>query len=58
MKVKDKWPSFMAPTIDHIVPISLGGEHSYANCQAVHFMCNSKKSGTPIADHTGQMALC
>lgn len=29
--------------IDHIVPLSRGGEHSYANTQTAHPICNSKK---------------
>ena len=32
-----------APSIDHVVPLSLGGEHSYENCQLAHIECNSKK---------------
>lgn len=36
-------PHPMAPTLDHIVPLSRGGEHSYANVQAAHFRCNSAK---------------
>ena len=30
-------------TIDHIVPLSLGGEHSMRNCQLAHRICNSLK---------------
>lgn len=30
-------------TIDHIVPLSLGGEHSMKNCQLAHRVCNSLK---------------
>lgn len=33
-------------TIDHIVPIALGGEHSYANVQTACMECNSKKGAT------------
>jgi 5-methylcytosine-specific restriction endonuclease McrA len=29
--------------IDHIVPISRGGEHSYANVQLAHASCNHRK---------------
>lgn len=32
-----------SPTIDHITPISLGGDHSYANCATAHLTCNSQK---------------
>lgn len=30
--------------IDHIIPLSKGGDHSYANSQATHARCNNKKS--------------
>jgi 5-methylcytosine-specific restriction endonuclease McrA len=30
-------------TVDHILPLSLGGEHSMANCQLAHRICNSLK---------------
>ena len=33
----------LSPSLDHIVPISKGGEHVYENCRMVHFGCNSKK---------------
>jgi 5-methylcytosine-specific restriction endonuclease McrA len=31
------------PSIDHVVPIFHGGEHSVENCRVVHFSCNSAK---------------
>jgi hypothetical protein len=37
------WPDVMSATMDHIKPLSVGGEHSYANCQASHFKCNASK---------------
>lgn len=39
-----KWPDLMCPSLDHVVPMSKGGPHLYANVQAAHFMCNSVKS--------------
>ena len=30
--------------IDHIIPISKGGEHSYENVRAAHFICNALRS--------------
>ena len=35
----DDWSA----TIDHIIPVSKGGEHSYANTQLAHRLCNSMK---------------
>lgn len=29
--------------VDHIIPLSLGGEHSYANVQTAHPLCNQTK---------------
>lgn len=42
-------PHPLAPTIDHIVPVSRGGEHSRANVQAAHFICNSLRSNLGAA---------
>lgn len=39
-----KVPDPLAPTLDHAVPLSLGGEHVYHNVQCAHFGCNSRKS--------------
>jgi 5-methylcytosine-specific restriction endonuclease McrA len=37
-------PHPLAATVDHVVPLAGGGEHSYANVQLAHFICNSRKS--------------
>lgn len=42
-----------APELDHIVPMSAGGEHSYRNTQCSCRKCNIAKSSTP----RGQMRL-
>lgn len=39
-----KWPHPKSATLDHIVPLSMGGEHLPHNCQLAHFICNSRKS--------------
>jgi 5-methylcytosine-specific restriction endonuclease McrA len=46
-------PHPLAPTLDHIVPLARGGEHSYANVQLAHFICNAVKSDGP-----SQLRLC
>ena len=33
-------------TIDHRIPLSRGGSHTYENCQTMCMMCNSKKEAT------------
>lgn len=37
------------PTLDHLVPLALGGEHSYANVAAAHRACNSAKGARVLA---------
>lgn len=35
-------------TLDHVTPISKGGEHSYANVRLAHRSCNSRKRDSLI----------
>jgi len=37
------YPDPRSASLDHIVPVSQGGDHTYANCQLAHFGCNSRK---------------
>lgn len=46
-KVKRGTYSDNAPELDHILPLSKGGEHSYINTQCACRKCNSEKSDTP-----------
>lgn len=47
-------PHPRAPTLDHLIPIALGGEHAPANVATAHFLCNSTKSSHGAGD---QLAL-
>lgn len=38
------YPDPGAATLDHRIPVSLGGRHTYENVQCAHFGCNSRKS--------------
>ena len=38
----------MSVSLDHTIPLSRGGEHSYANCTAMHLRCNISK-GAKVA---------
>lgn len=40
--------SLQRPTLDHIVPLSRGGSHTYANVQCACLSCNSRKSTKTI----------
>lgn len=39
-----------APELDHILPLGLGGAHSYSNCQCLCRMCNGFKGATDLSD--------
>jgi 5-methylcytosine-specific restriction endonuclease McrA len=46
-----------APELDHVIPISRGGEHTYSNLQTLCRLCNLLKSDMPmhqyIAEYVG-----
>ena len=49
----DKSPeNIWAATRDHIIPLSQGGAHTYANCQLAHRVCNSMKSDSLLPSFT------
>lgn len=37
-------------TLDHVTPVSAGGDNSYGNLVTACFTCNSKKTGRPLGD--------
>ena len=37
------WPDLLSPSMDHIIPLSKGGDHSYKNVQCAHLGCNMSK---------------
>lgn len=43
-----KWPDPLSKSLDHIVPLSVGGHHLRSNCQLAHVTCNVRK-GAKIA---------
>lgn len=42
-----RYPDPMSASMDHIVPISLGGVHRRSNLQCAHLICNVKKRAGP-----------
>jgi len=39
-----KYPDPMSVSLDHIVPVSLGGMHAMSNVQCSHLFCNLSKN--------------
>lgn len=48
----DKYPS-----IDHIIPLSKGGTHTWNNIQLAHRGCNSLKSDGYVVKENGQLSI-
>lgn len=46
------WPDPMSPSIDHVIPLALGGDHTLSNCSLSHLRCNIRK-GVRILDRPG-----
>lgn len=38
-----RYPNPLSASVDHIMPLSRGGEHSYRNVQCSHLVCNLRK---------------
>jgi hypothetical protein len=45
-----QWPDPRSGSIDHIVPISDGGEHSYRNTALAHLNCNLTKHTNAVGE--------
>jgi len=44
-----KWPDPMSASLDHIIPLSRSGPHSYSNVQLAHLVCNEQKNARVLA---------
>lgn len=44
-----RWPDTKSVSIDHIVPLSLGGGDTPDNVRAAHYGCNAGRGAKPIA---------
>lgn len=49
-----KYPHRMSASLDHVMPLSLGGSHTYVNTQCAHWICNVRKGNRLAGD---QLAL-
>lgn len=44
------WPDPMSPSLDHVLPLSLGGHHTMENVALAHLSCNVRKGNRVEAD--------
>jgi hypothetical protein len=49
-----RYPDPMSPSLDHVVPLSVGGSHTYMNVRISHLSCNV---GRGNRGHTEQLML-
>jgi 5-methylcytosine-specific restriction endonuclease McrA len=40
----------LGASVDHLVPLSLGGSHTWANVQLAHYGCNARKNNRPAGE--------
>jgi 5-methylcytosine-specific restriction endonuclease McrA len=50
------WPDRMSKTVDHILPVSLGGKHSLDNVRAAHARCNFSRGAARGEDVSALVA--
>lgn len=43
------FPAWDSPSLDHVIPLSRGGEHSMTNSQTAHLRCNLSKGDRMVA---------
>lgn len=55
--MKLKYPHKLSASIDHVIPLSKGGTHRYANVQLAHFRCNTLKE-TGTTERGEQLRIC
>jgi len=45
------------PSIEHVIPVSKGGQHTWGNVKLAHMYCNTIKSDNDLFEETGQLKL-
>ena len=54
ISIQHRYPHPLSPSIDHIIPLSKGGSHTWTNVQASHHECNQLKRTQTM----GQLRIC
>lgn len=50
-----KYPHPLSTSIDHIIPVALGGRSTLDNLQATHLQCNKEKGKKILINSKGQL---
>lgn len=50
-------PNWEAATIEHIIPISRGGTHTWDNVAPAHYRCNMSKADSLDEEFSGSIAV-
>ena len=45
------------PSVEHIIPVSKGGTHTWDNVRLAHHYCNAIKNDKELFEANGQMLL-
>jgi 5-methylcytosine-specific restriction endonuclease McrA len=45
-----RWPDPDSGSLDHVIPLIAGGEHSRENTQLAHWLCNVRKGARTEQD--------
>jgi len=51
-----RFPNLLAATVDHIIPISKGGTHTWTNTRPAHAKCNFTKGNLLVSEDDGIIA--
>jgi 5-methylcytosine-specific restriction endonuclease McrA len=50
VSLKRRWPDRLSPSVDHIIPLSRGGDDTRANKQLAHLGCNNSKRDRAVGE--------
>ena len=45
-----RFPDPMSATVDHVIPVVDGGQHTLDNCRLAHYSCNSRRGSKSLDD--------
>ena len=52
-----RFPHYQGPTVEHIIPLSRGGTHTWDNVAPAHAICNFEKGDSLSVEIQGTMTV-